>query len=190
MKKLRSEKGMSLAETLVTIAIFSIILVAVTGGSTAAYRVYKQVSEKADAETLLSTSILAVSEDLYNATEVTVSDTSDTAGFKPVESFYNEALNYNESFSNRQQDSGKYVISRTYTSVDPENTTQPITQQVVADKTQSQNLYAVILTNNSVLDFWYDESSKCFKFTIAVYSTKNPNKIIAQQTAYAHALAE
>lgn len=189
MRKLRNRKGMSLSETLITVAVFSVVLVAVTTGSVTSYRVYKQISKKADAETLLSTAVLAVSEDLYNASEVTTGSTKNEVSktFYNVEYFYNDALNFNECFSNEisTDADGKTVISHLYWTADQTQDAAKI-YPAVADKTQMQDLYAVIENN----ELWYDKDANCFMFTIAVYSIDDTEKPIAEQTAYAHSLLE
>lgn len=177
---------MSLAETLVTVAIFSIVLVAVTTGSTAAYHVYKKVSEKADAETLLSTSILAVSEDLYNASDVVLQGDTDESSFGTVLYFYNKALNYNENFSNESDssDSSKTIINRKLWKIDEEVTPDTDAKNpVIADKTQTLGLYAKL---DSTIGLQYCAAKNCFKFKVIVYD-KN-EKQIAEQIAYAHGL--
>jgi prepilin-type N-terminal cleavage/methylation domain-containing protein len=178
MKKLKSKKGMSLAETLVTVAIFSIVLVAVTAGSTTAYRVYKRVSLKADAETLLSTTILAVSDDLYYASEVEPATDSD--GFTTVSYFYNEKLNYNETFVNGTNSSGSQVVQKVYCDIDSDFSTGSTNREnAVADKTQTLGLYTELVDGK--VEY---EKSGCFKFTIAVYSEDGTK--IDEQTAYVH----
>jgi prepilin-type N-terminal cleavage/methylation domain-containing protein len=201
MKKLANRKGMSLAETLVTVIIFSVVLLAVTAGSAASYRVYKQVREKADAETLLSTAVLAVCEDLYNASDVVTEASTavipSDGGFSPVKYFYNAALGYNETFTNESalktqtketsKNSGKTVITKNYysgTPADPGNADS--TDPAVADKTQALDLYAVI----DEKDFQYDAGRHCFRFTVTVYRVGDAGngKPVTKQTAYAHAL--
>lgn len=179
MKKLRSKKGMSLAEVLITVAIFSVVLVAATTGGSTVLRVYRQVREKADAETLLSTSILAVSEDLYDASEVTTSG-NNAEGFNDVSYFYNEKLNYNETFVTGENSSGSKVIQKVYCDVNSDFDTETGDKEnTVADKTQSLGLYTVLV--NDKLEF---ESGGCFRFTVAVYS--NDGRKIDEQTAYVH----
>lgn len=67
-KQLREKwnrRGISLAETLVTVLLLSIVLSAVTAGAATSLRLYREIRKKADAQTLLSTAIMAVSENLY-----------------------------------------------------------------------------------------------------------------------------
>ncbi len=201
MKKLANTRGMSLAETLVTVLIFSVVLLAVTAGSAASYRVYKKVREQADAQTLLSTAILAVSEDLYNASDVVTEASTavipSDGGFSPVKYFYNASLGYNETFTNEGtgktqsgktgENSGKTVITKNYYSGSPEDSEDADSADpAVAAKTQSLDLYAVIDEKN----FQYDEGRHCFRFTVTVYRLGDggAGKPVTGQTAYAHAL--
>jgi type II secretory pathway pseudopilin PulG len=92
MNKIRSRKGASLAETLVTVLILSLAFAAAVSGITASYHVYQKVREKAAAETLLSTSIIAVSNELYSAQ---IDDTT-TGSETTVNMFYNDSLHMYE----------------------------------------------------------------------------------------------
>lgn len=65
--KLNNEHGFSLTELLATIAIMSLVTLAIAAGSVTAVRVYKQVSIKANAQTLLATSITAMSDEFEHA---------------------------------------------------------------------------------------------------------------------------
>lgn len=67
-KRLREKwnhRGVTLAEMLVTVLLMSIVLAAVTAGVTTSLRLYREIRKKADAQTLLSTAVMAVSENLY-----------------------------------------------------------------------------------------------------------------------------
>lgn len=65
--KLNNDHGFSLTELLATIAIMSLVTLAIAAGSVTAVRVYKQVSIKANAQTLLATSITAMSDEFEHA---------------------------------------------------------------------------------------------------------------------------
>ena len=67
MSKLNNDHGFSLTELLATIAIMSLVTLAIAAGSVTAVRVYKQVSIKANAQTLLATSITAMSDEFEHA---------------------------------------------------------------------------------------------------------------------------
>ena len=63
--KLQSERGFTLAELLATIAIMAIVMGVVAGGASSLIKVYKSIRLRADAQTLLSTSVMAVSDEMY-----------------------------------------------------------------------------------------------------------------------------
>lgn len=58
--KCRSEKGMTLSETLVAVLIMSLVTMAIAAGVTAGSRVYNRMRIKAEAQTLLSTNVDAL----------------------------------------------------------------------------------------------------------------------------------
>lgn len=179
-----SQKGASLAETLVTVLILSIAVAAAAGGAAVAYNVYKQVREKADAETLLSTSVLAVSGELYEAADVTVEGTSsstetasqtETTG--KVAYFYNGDLNYNEVIANSTNSSSEKGIYHQYLDVDTGK--EVSNDPVVADKTQPLDLYAQLSSDG----IEYLGKGR-FRFTIQVFKGTDSSKPVDQQTVY------
>ena len=80
-RKLNNNHGFSLTELLATIAIMSIILGVVAGGAAALIKVYKNIRLRADAQSLLSTTVMAVSEGMYTATDVKTSEDGTVTGF-------------------------------------------------------------------------------------------------------------
>lgn len=65
--KLNNDHGFSLTELLAVIAIMSLVTLAIAAGAVTAVRVYKQLSIKANAQTLLATSITAMSDEFEHA---------------------------------------------------------------------------------------------------------------------------
>lgn len=59
---LKNQIGMSLAETLAAVLIMSFVTLGIAAGISAGTRVYKKISGKAEAQTLLATNIAALSE--------------------------------------------------------------------------------------------------------------------------------
>lgn len=142
---------MSLIETLATVVIFSIVLTATTAGATTASRVYSQVKEKSNAQTLMSTTFSALSADLYNASEVDVD--KDTK----VNYFYNQAINYNETYQN----DGTKGIQRVYidrNEMSDEDDSLPL----VAEKSRPDGQYAAID------NFTFNDG--VFRFDVVIYS--------------------
>lgn len=62
--KIYSEEGFTLSETLMTVVLIGLITMAMAGGIVAAKNVYQRISLRADAQTLLATTVSAVTEDL------------------------------------------------------------------------------------------------------------------------------
>jgi len=84
---LRSQKGFSLTELLVTLVLVGLITTAVAGGIAMVARSYTRVVDRADAEQLLSTTVSRITDELsfaepYNATKpVNVTDENKTVEF-------------------------------------------------------------------------------------------------------------
>ena len=66
-QKLHQKSGFSLSELLVTALLMGLVTTAVAGASSAVLRVYRDVTLRADAQTLLSTADSAMKRDLYTA---------------------------------------------------------------------------------------------------------------------------
>lgn len=62
--KIHSEEGFTLSEILMTVVLIGLITMAMAGGIVAAKNVYQRISLRADAQTLLATTVSAVTEDL------------------------------------------------------------------------------------------------------------------------------
>ena len=67
LKRISSKKGFSLSETLMTVLLMSIVLLAITSGASTIQNSYKKVTSKADALTLLSTVTTSINADLRTA---------------------------------------------------------------------------------------------------------------------------
>ncbi len=94
-KKLQSAVGTSLAEMLVVLLIMSLVTSGIAGGATVVQRVYREVRLKADAQTLMATAIDAMNADLYQVTDVRLSDTDDS-----VNELYLDSRHYWFHFQN------------------------------------------------------------------------------------------
>lgn len=68
-QKLHQKSGFSLSELLVTALLMGLVTTAVAGASSAVLRVYRDVTLRADAQTLLSTADSAMKRDLYTASD-------------------------------------------------------------------------------------------------------------------------
>lgn len=63
-RKLHNTNGFTLSENLMTVVLIGLITMAMAGGIVAAKNVYQRISLRADAQTLLATTVSAVTEDL------------------------------------------------------------------------------------------------------------------------------
>ena len=173
LEKLRrklNSRGLSLAETLVTIIILSIILIAVSGGSVVALRVYRQVRRKADAQTLLSTTINAMAENLYYSRNITVDNNGN------VVSFYSETLGLTISYSNGTT-AGKdnNTLDTIVYTVSKDDGTIAV-YPIVSSKTQP-------LGQNVKLKGNIQYNSGCYTFTVSVSDSEGE---IEEETAKIH----
>ena len=81
--RIRSQKGFSLTEMLVTVLLMSLATLAIAAGVTAAVRTYRSMTLKAEAQTLLGTAIAAVDDDFASAdlTTLTIGGDGNEASF-------------------------------------------------------------------------------------------------------------
>lgn len=128
-QKLHQKSGFSFSELLVTALLMGLVTTAVAGASSAVLRVYRDVTLRADAQTLLSTADSAMKRDLYTA-----------AG--PVKqadggiSFTCEDVGEQVTYSNdKDQDQEKIL-----------RTTDGTSQPLVADPTRTQGLSLTLNT--------------------------------------------
>lgn len=70
LKKLRSRRGLTLAEALAALAVFAILSVALVQGTTAAWKVYQKAVVASEARTLQSTLSQALSNELRYARNI------------------------------------------------------------------------------------------------------------------------
>lgn len=109
--KIHSEEGFTLSETLMTVVLIGLITMAMAGGIVAAKNVYQRISLRADAQTLLATTVSAVTEDLSSvsscdALQSSGSSQTETALIEngtPVGSnafFYAESRGYRMQYRN------------------------------------------------------------------------------------------
>ncbi|SFG29888.1 hypothetical protein [Oribacterium sp. WCC10] len=81
-RKINSKDGFSLTETLTTLLIMSLVGIMITTGMATAVKAYRQVTEYADAESLLSNTIVLLTDELsYADTQKTIQASGNTATF-------------------------------------------------------------------------------------------------------------
>ena len=75
-KRLRRRGGFSLAETMLALLILLLVTIIVVTGIPTAIRIYQEAVDNANAQTLLSTSMVRLRDELCTASEITVTDSS------------------------------------------------------------------------------------------------------------------
>lgn len=110
--KIHSEEGFTLSETLMTVVLIGLITMAMAGGIVAAKNVYQRISLRADAQTLLATTVSAVTEDLSSVSSCDALQSSGSSqqtvtliqdDGNPIESnafFYAESRGYQMQYRN------------------------------------------------------------------------------------------
>ncbi len=118
--KIHSEEGFTLSETLMTVVLIGLITMAMAGGIVAAKNVYQRISLRADAQTLLATTVSAVTEDLSSVSSCDALQSSGSSqqtvtliqdDGNPVESnafFYAESRGYRMQYRRMQYRNGTY----------------------------------------------------------------------------------
>ena len=116
--KIHSEEGFTLSETLMTVVLIGLITMAMAGGIVAAKNVYQRISLRADAQTLLATTVSAVTEDLSSVSSCDALQSSGSSqteaalsqdGTTPVGSnafFYAESRGYRMQYRNGSYGNG------------------------------------------------------------------------------------
>ena len=171
--KLQSERGFTLAELLATIAIMAIVMGVVAGGASSLIKVYKSIRLRADAQTLLSTSVMAVSDEMYTAHDVVTDDAGKVTTFV-------------------SDDIGTVTISQgSFTDADGKTLNCILINgnNVVASKTQVLGLNVEFKDDagNQALPT-YDKTSKVFTFSVNV--NDSTGTIDETQTVKIHAITD
>lgn len=98
MRKLISQKGFSLSEMLLAVLIISLTACFIGGGITVIKDAYLKITVKAEAQTLLSTTVSAISLELRNADDIEEqrTETNENTSY----TFYNVQRGYRISLEN------------------------------------------------------------------------------------------
>ena len=109
--KIHSEEGFTLSETLMTVVLIGLITMAMAGGIVTAKNVYQRISLRADAQTLLATTVSAVTEDLSSVSSCDALQSSGSSQqavtliekgnpVEPAAFFYAESRGYRMQYRN------------------------------------------------------------------------------------------
>jgi Tfp pilus assembly protein FimT len=192
MQKLKSRKGVSLGEVLVSVLILSLATMAVVAGVQAALRVYNRVRLQTDAETMMSTAINTISADLYqakNPTDITVdssssgSNGSGSQNTQVIQAFQSENRSYGDYymyFENITASNGK--VSGIQRVVCDENGDTENSYPVLANKTQTLKLHAKLVDKEkSTTSGSVSYENGVYTFTVAILN-ENESHVYASQT--------
>ncbi|MFN2925895.1 hypothetical protein ACKX2L_03070 [Lachnospiraceae bacterium YH-ros2228] len=198
-RKLKSRKGVSLGEVLVSVLILLLATMAVVSGVQAALRVYQRVRLQSESETMLSTAINTISSDLYRAKgpkKVSISDDSQagssSGSSKSVYIFQSENRNYGDYYmyfrnTGSATDASDSEIERV---VCEEDGTLQKTYPVLAAKTQSLKLHAKLVDQEgSTKSGYVSYANGVYTFTVAILDQKESH-IYASQTVTIRSLLE
>lgn len=198
LRKLKSNRGVTLAETLVSVLLLTIVLTAVVSGSRMLFRVYHNVQIKADAQTLMSTAMLAISDDLYTAKNWETVDTgvkSDTG--TDIRSSVSTDADGSAGLQVSEEDpghTGSFICEKQHGRIYYENAVEPdsgkhtilrkgsLDNQLVTDKTQSLNLNLELTSFTCSRDPEY--GALVFTVGIEVYSGSGKDKTILEQQEF------
>ena len=167
--KIHSEEGFTLSETLMTVVLIGLITMAMAGGIVAAKNVYQRISLRADAQTLLATTVSAVTEDLSSVSSCDAMQSSgssqqavtliqDGNPVEPAAFFYAESRGYRMQYRNGIYGNGASGNGTSGTGASGGNTGAEVQKGIqivpkdneggsiplLPDKVQTRGLYAYI----------------------------------------------
>lgn len=208
--KIHSEEGFTLSETLMTVVLIGLITMAMAGGIVAAKNVYQRISLRADAQTLLATTVSAITEDLSS---VTSCDALQSSGSSQTEAaliqegtlvgsnafFYAESRGYRMQYRNGIYGNGATENGTSGTGASGGNTGTEAQKgiQVVPkdneggstpllpDKVQTRGLYAYI-ESLSVTKPQSKGDGGYFTLKIQIKNGKKGDQVVEEATVCVH----
>ncbi len=172
MKRLCTNAGASLSETLVTVLLLSIVLSAMVAGIPAVMSAYRNVRLKADAQTLLATAVSAVTEEVRWADDVTF----DNGTYE----FYSSRQNARVKLVNGSY--GTSVAGLSASGIFIQTVDGTSSRQLLTQKTQTLGLYASIQPIQS--------DNHCVNYTISVFSSEDSNAPLESTNLSVRPIAE
>ena len=208
--KIHSEEGFTLSETLMTVVLIGLITMAMAGGIVAAKNVYQRISLRADAQTLLATTVSAVTEDLSS---VSSCDALQSSGSSQTEAaliqegtpvgpnafFYAESRGYRMQYRNGTYGNGASGNGTSGTGASGGNTGAEAQKgiQVVPkdnegglipllpDKVQTRGLYAYI-KSLSVTKPQSKGDGGYFTLKIQIKNSRKDDQVVEEATVCVH----
>lgn len=160
MKKLKSQHGFSLSEMMLAVLIIALTMGFIGGGITVVKDAYLRITLRAEAQTLLSTAVSAISVELRNADEI--QEQISESGESTYWTFYNVQRGYRIYFENTQ----KNICIRTV-----EDSTSLI--PLLTNQTKTNGLVP------KIEELKYE--NQVFTYVIRIYD-QDEKKIYAEQT--------
>lgn len=199
--KIHSEEGFTLSETLMTVVLIGLITMAMAGGIVAAKNVYQRISLRADAQTLLATTVSAVTEDLSSVSSCDALQSSGSSqqtvtliqdDGNPVESnafFYAESRGYRMQYRNGSYGTG---ASGGNTGTEAQKGIQVVPKDneggsipLLPDKVQTRGLYAYI-ESLSVTKPQSKGDGGYFTLKIQIKNGRKDDQVVEEATVCVH----
>ena len=209
-RKLHNTNGFTLSETLMTVVLIGLITMAMAGGIVAAKNVYQRISLRADAQTLLATTVSAVTEDLSSVSSCDALQSSGSSQqavtliqegnpVEPAAFFYAESRGYRMQYRNGIYGNGASENGTSGTGASGGNTGTEAQKgiQVVPkdneggsipllpDKVQTRGLYAYI-ESLSVTKPQSKEDGGYFTLKIQIKNGKKDDQVVEEATVCVH----
>ena len=204
--KIHSEEGFTLSETLMTVVLIGLITMAMAGGIVAAKNVYQRISLRADAQTLLATTVSAVTEDLSSVSSCDALQSSGSSqqtvtliqdDGNPIESnafFYAESRGYWMQYRNGSYGNGAFGTGASggNTGTEAQKGIQVVPKDneggsipLLPDKVQTRGLYAYI-ESLSVTKPQSKEDGGYFTLKIQIKNGKKGDQVVEEATVCVH----
>ena len=204
--KIHSEEGFTLSETLMTVVLIGLITMAMAGGIVAAKNVYQRISLRADAQTLLATTVSAVTEDLSSVSSCDALQSSGSSqqtvtliqdDGNPIESnafFYAESRGYWMQYRNGSYGNGAFGTGASggNTGTEAQKGIQVVPKDneggsipLLPDKVQTRGLYAYI-ESLSVTKPQSKGDGGYFTLKIQIKNGKKGDQVVEEATVCVH----
>lgn len=208
--KIHSEEGFTLSETLMTVVLIGLITMAMAGGIVAAKNVYQRISLRADAQTLLATTVSAVTEDLSSVSSCDAMQSSGSSQteaaliekgnpVEPAAFFYAESRGYRMQYRNGTYGNGASGNGTSGTGASGGNTGAEAQKGIqivpkdneggsiplLPDKVQTRGLYAYI-ESLSVTKPQSKGDGGYFTLKIQIKNGKKGDQVVEEATVCVH----
>lgn len=203
--KIHSEEGFTLSETLMTVVLIGLITMAMAGGIVAAKNVYQRISLRADAQTLLATTVSAVTEDLSSVSSCDALQSSGSSQqavtliqegnpVEPAAFFYAESRGYRMQYRNGTYGNGTSGTGASggNTGTEAQKGIQVVPKDneggsipLLPDKVQTRGLYAYI-KSLSVTKPQSKGDGGYFTLKIQIKNGRKDDQVVEEATVCVH----